>query len=383
MAGPGYAAFGEAEVDGVRHVLDHWRLSARAHSDPLGEDSQVRRFEAEAARTLGARYCLAVSGVGAALATGLAALGVGPGDEIVVPGYLPPETLAGIRGLGAVPVPTEIDGTLTLDPAQAATVITSRTRAVLAVHTLGAPGDLAALGRLAAEHDLYLVEDVSQACGGSYRGQRLGTFGDAGAFSLDVFGTITGCGGGFLLTGDHRVVRRARALHDDSEIPWGGEDDPGDALFGLELGMNEFTAAVARAQLAKLDTILARTRQLADDLAALLPDRPGMRRRAGHDPAGDCAGVLVHLFDDAEAADAVAARLGSRTLLHTSAGSRARSSADLPRTRELLGRSVAVTVGVSDRDRGAVFGVSTFSGPDQIDAVAEKIRDSVAEVLGG
>jgi dTDP-4-amino-4,6-dideoxygalactose transaminase len=374
IPGPGYAAFGEAERSNAEDVLRYWQLAVRAHSDPLGEDSHARRFEAEAVRVLGSRYCVSVASAGAALLTGLAALDLGPGDEIIVPGYLPAPTLAAIACRGAVPVFAEIDQSLTLDPADARAKITSKTRAVLAAHMLGAPCDLAALAEIAAQHDLYLLEDVSQACGGTYRGCALGTVGQIGVFSLDVFGVITGGGGGFLLTNEYRLLQRVRRCQDDE-----GED--GDVLVGLDLGMNEFTAAVAHAQLGKLDAILARTRALRAQLEALLPARPGMCRRVLHDPAGECASVLIYLFNDAATADAVAAGLGSQTLRHARKRSCPPPTAALPRTEDLLARSVAITVGVSDRGFGAVFGVNTFSGPDQIEAVADNFRTRVAQVL--
>jgi dTDP-4-amino-4,6-dideoxygalactose transaminase len=374
IPGPGYAAFGEAERANAEDVLRYWQLAVRAHSDPLGEDSHARRFEAEAARVLGSRYCVSVASAGAALLTGLAALDLGPGDEIIVPGYLPAPALAAIACRGAVPVFAEIDQSLTLDPTDARAKITPKTRAVLAAHMLGAPCDLAALAEIAVQHDLYLLEDVSQACGGTYRGCALGTVGQIGVFSLDVFGVITGGGGGFLLTNEYRLLQRARRGQDDA-----GED--GDVLVGLDLGMNEFTAAVAHAQLGKLDAILARTRQLRAQLEALLPARPGMRRRVLHDPAGECASALIYLFDDAATADAVAAGIGSRTLRHAQKRSYPPPSAALPRTEDVLARSVAITVGVSDRGFGAVFGVNIFSGPDQVEAVADKFRTCVAQVL--
>lgn len=382
MPGPGYAAFDNTECENITEVLHHWQLTAHAHSQPLGEDSQARRFEAAATRTLGSRYCVSVNSGATALLTGLAALDIGPGDEVIVPGYLPTESIAAIVCRGATPVLAEIDQSLTLDPADVRAKITPRTRAVLAVHTLGAACDLLALENIVQEHDLYLVEDVSQACGGTYRGQSLGTFGEVGAFSLDVFGVITGGGGGFLLTDDSRLLRRARSLHDGGWSSSGREPGAEEMLFSLGLGINEFPAAAARAQLGKLDVILARTRQLKSELEARLPHRPGMSRRTMHDSEGECASVLAYLFDDAEAADAVAARLGSRTLRHAPKRYLSRRSASLRRTEEVLARSVVITIGVSDTALGANFGVNTFSGPDQLDAAAEKLRVTVEEVLG-
>lgn len=382
MPGPGYALFDKAERANVTEVLCHWALTAHAHSEPFGQDSQARRFEVAAAGRLGGRYCLAVNSGAAAVLSGLAALKIGPGDEIIVPGYVSAERVTAIVCLGATPVLAEIDQSLTLDPADVRAKITRRTRAILAVHVLGAACDLAALERIVEEHDLYLVEDVSQACGGTYRGQSLGTFGEVGAFSLDIFGVITGGGGGFLLTDDNRLLRRARRGHDDGSSSAQPSNPVGEMLLGLGLGMNEFTAAIARAQLDKLDAVLVRTRELKDELEARIPERSGMCRRMVHDPAGDCASVLTYLFDDAEVAEAVATRVGSQTLDRAPKRYRSRQAAALPRTGNVLARSVAITIGVSDRELGANFGLNTFSGPDEIDAVAEKFRTTVDQAFG-
>lgn len=411
MPGPGYAFFGDEERENVQQVLDVWSRTTAAHSYPLGDLTQTRLFEQAAAHRLGSPYCLSVNSGTSALLAALAALGIGPGDEVVVPGYMYGACIAAVVYSGATPVLAEVDASLTLDPEDVRERITPRTKALMPVHMLGAACDLEALRNLAAEHGLLVLEDAAQACGGTYRGQALGTFGDVGAFSLNMFKVITGGDGGFLLTADERTFQRAYGFHDHGWFPYRREDGPGDRLWGLNLRMTELTAAVARAQLARLDAVLARTRELRDELLAHIPARDGMARRTLHDAAGDCATVLVYVFDERADAEAVAKRLGTKTLLHSPKhyygglpelaaltapdGSSCpfRPAAEawrrdgwragaLPRTDDVLGRAVALTVGTSDTYLGADFGVTVFSGTDEVAEVAERFRETADEVLG-
>lgn len=412
MPGPGYAFFGDEERRNVLEVLDHWAATTRVRSNPLGDDCQVRRFAREVEDTLGSAYCLPVNSGTSALIAGFAALGIGPGDEVIVPGYMYVASISSIVCSGATPVLAEIDESLTLDPDDVRAKITPNTRAIMAVHMLGASSDMEALQQIASERDICLVEDAAQAGGGSYRSRSLGTFGDVGAFSMNVFKVITGGDGGFLLTDREDVFQRAYSFHHHGWFPYLQETGAGDLLFGLNLRMSEFTAAVARAQLGKLDTILQRTRRLKQDLASLIPSRPGLRRRLLNDPAGDCATVLVYVFDDADAADAVAKGLGTKTLRdspkHWYGGLRelpmlARETGNpypflrngsarfaqqrydpgaLPRTDDILARSMALTVGLSDAYTGAGFGVDVSSSTEEVVAVAEKFQARVDEVLG-
>jgi dTDP-4-amino-4,6-dideoxygalactose transaminase len=386
MPGPGYAFFGAEERANVEQVLNRWEELRECYGRPPREPSFVTAFERAARDVFRTGHVVAVNSGTSALLAGLTALGLRPGDEVIVPGYTFVAPIATVAHLGAVPVLAEIDESLTLDPADVESRITSRTRAVLAVHMLGASCDLVALRAVADRHGVALVEDVAQACGGSYAGRPLGTVGEFGAFSLNPYKVITSGDGGFLITGNADLARRAAAFRDHGRYPEG--TPPGEPLFGLNLRMPELSAAVACAQLAKLPDILTRTRDVRRRLADAIPARDGVHGRVLHDPQGECGTVLVYLFDRAADARAVADRLDTTTLLESGQhyyGNMRQLTAGpgvMPETDDVLSRAVALSVGVSDRHLGAGFGVSVHATPSDVHAVAERFTEVADSVLG-
>ncbi|WP_030220095.1 DegT/DnrJ/EryC1/StrS aminotransferase family protein [Streptomyces bikiniensis] len=405
MPGPGYRFFGDEERANVMAVLDRWYADREAFDDP-GEREWVRRFEQAAAERFGAAHCLGVNSGTSALVAALVGLGVGPGDEVVVPGYMFVASIAAVLHCGADVVLAEVDESLTLDPADVRARITPRTRAIMPVHMLGAPSDMAALRALADEHGLHLLEDCAQSAGGTYRGRPLGTLGDVGTFSLNHYKVITSLQGGFLLTDDPAVFQRAYSFHDQGWFPYRRDHGEGDLLLGMNLGLGELHAAVALAQLDKLDLILDRVRDVKRRLTEAIGELPGVRPRTSHDPAGECGTTAVYVFDDAAHAQDVADRLRTRTLLDspthyygglpalTAFGRGDRSvvpsrapggrpaahpfeAGALPRTDSVLGRSVALATGVSDGYLGPGFGVHPGSSQAEIDRAAEAFRRAV------
>ncbi|HET7232362.1 MAG TPA: DegT/DnrJ/EryC1/StrS family aminotransferase [Longimicrobium sp.] len=409
MPGPGWYFFGDEERRQVDDVLRSRELS-RYRFDQTDDDepSKVFQFERTMEAYLGAPHCLATNSCTSALLAALTALGVGPGDEVIVPGYTFIASIAAIVYARAVPVLAEVDDSLTLDPDDVRRKITPRTRAILCVHMLGAPCDMDALEAIAREHGLFLVEDVAQACGGEYRGRRLGSIGDAGAFSLNVFKTITAGDGGCLAVRDDAVFERAFAFHDHGFKPFrlGVADAQG--LMGLNLRMAELVGAVALAQARKLPAVVeavrAQKRRLLDALGPL-----GVPRRRLNDPDGECGTLLVLLLDSAEQARRVAAALGVCTLVESGrhyygampqllnrripsqAGcpffceahptDREYTRGMLPRTDDLLSRSVALSVGVVDSYLGAGFGVNVLSPPEEVDEVARIFHERTADAF--
>jgi dTDP-4-amino-4,6-dideoxygalactose transaminase len=410
MVGPGYSFLGEQERKNVEQVLSTWQLTRYAHDKP-DSTSFVSRFEAAAQQYFGTSHAVAVNTGTSALLTALGACGIGPGDEVIVPAYTFIASIGTIVYSGATPVLAEVDESFTLDPVDVARRITPRTRAIMPVHMLGASCDMAALRELAERHHLMVIEDVAQACGASYQGQPLGTHGDIGAFSLNQFKVITSGEGGFVLTTDDRLHQRSYSFQDQGWYPGRTDDGEGDVMFGLNLRMPELDAAVACAQLEKLDTVLESCRRRKNEVASLIPDRDGLRRRTLHDAEGECGTLLVYVFDRAKDAAAVADKLGTRTMqnsgrhYYANMPALAALAADdpgrpcpfqntkaavpgayqvgtFPQTDSVLSRSVAISVGVNDRYIGSGFGVTVRSSGSEVEQVAERFTDVVSDVVG-
>src|SRR6266849_6662132 len=188
MPGPGMELIGEEEIEEVLEVLKsgflfRYGISLGAEVDPRFKGT-VYGVEREWARHSGVRYAVAVNSGTSALLTALCGLGVGPGDEVIVPGYTFIASMSSIIYARAIPVLAEVDRTFNLDPADVQAKITPRTRAIMAVHMMGNPARLGELKSIAAEHGLFLIEDCAQAFGASYNGRPVGSIGNAGAFSF-------------------------------------------------------------------------------------------------------------------------------------------------------------------------------------------------------
>ena len=409
MPGPGYAFVDEAERANLLAVLDEWQRN-RFNPDGPQDELQIRVLERELRERLGARHVVTVNSGTSALLAALAALDLGPSDEVIVPGYMFVASIAAIVHAGATPVLAEIDASLTLDPADVRAKITPNTRAIMPVHMLGAPSDMTTLMEIAREHDLKVIEDNCQAAGGTYFGRILGTIGDAGAFSLNPYKVITAGDGGFVTLAEEHSYQRAYSFIDHGFFPIRQEEGSGDALLGLNLRMTEFTAAVGRAQLAKLDTVLSATRTVKKQLADAIGAHSGVTRRTLHDAAGECGTLLVYIFESAQAARDVAEALDTKTLLHSpkhyyggipalpalASGTgrptplrpalpAERRESYLPgalsHTDDVLDRALALSVGVHDPYLGAGFGAHVYSVAPEIEAAADRVRAVFDKVL--
>ncbi len=218
MPGPGLDLVGEEELAELADVIRSGRLS-RYGPDDDSFPAKVRHFEEAVAEQAGVRHALAVNSGTSGLYLALTGLGVGPGDEVIVPGFTYVATISSVVYARARPVLAEVDETLDLDPADAEARITPRTRAIVAVHMLGNPARIAELQAVAERHGLPLVEDAAQAFGATYRGRWVGSYGAAGVFSFNEYKTITCGDGGMLVTDDDELYRRCFALHDQGHSP--------------------------------------------------------------------------------------------------------------------------------------------------------------------
>lgn len=300
---PGAHWIGEEERELVDRVV-----RARSPFRFYGPDPQhmVETFEREWCEAFGHRHALAVSSGTAALTIALSALGVGPGDEVFVPGYLWVSCLSAVVRVGAIPRLVDIDATFCIDPEDLKRKIGPHSRAVLCVHMSGAPGRIAEIAAICREHGLGLVEDCAQAAGASVDGRAVGRFGDIGIFSFQLNKNMTSGDGGLIVAEDPALFRRIVALH-DLGYPRNdkGRLDASDEacqLWGMGARMSELAGAMALAQMRKLPSITAAMRGSKWRIRERLADLRGIEFRHVLDPAGDTGPFLLMLLPDGELA---------------------------------------------------------------------------------
>lgn len=280
-----------------------------------GTNSRVERLEKEFAAKIGSKYALAVNSGTSALISAMVAAGVGPGDEVILPGYTFFASVSAIVVAKAIPVITEIDESLTLDPAAVEKAVTPRTKAILVVHMLGLPARMDKLRAIADKHKLVLIEDVAQAAGGSYKGKMLGAWGDIGCFSFDAYKVMGTGEGGMLTTNEEWLYTRAQSYHDTAACwrpnRYARERKSGELFCGENYRLSEMAGAIGLAQLRKLDWINESTRRNYHQLRKETVLPRGVRWIETHDPKGLCGYKAPLLFADvASAKKAVTAKIG-------------------------------------------------------------------------
>src|SRR4029453_12666801 len=253
---PGGMEVGAEELEALRRVIETKNVF-RYYGVGDGPN-EVASFERELADIMGSRHALLVNAGSSALICALIGAGIGEGDEVIVPAYTWNATPNAVLAARATPVLAEVDESLTLDPDDVERRITTRTRAILPVHMRGAPAAMDTLSEIAAKHELVLVEDVCQAAGASFQGRRLGTFGDAGAFSLQFNKIITTGEGGVLITDRDDLYDLALDVHDCANSVRRGVGLP--KFAGYNFRASELAGAMARVQLTRLEDLLVRMR---------------------------------------------------------------------------------------------------------------------------
>src|SRR5437867_8889840 len=276
---PGGMEVGGEELEALARVIESKNLF-RYYGVGEGPD-EVLSFEREFAELIGAKHALCLNAGSSALICALIGAGVGEGDEVIVPAYTWNATPNAVLATRALPVLAEVDESLTLDQADVEQRITPRTRAILPVHMRGAPAAMGELVAIAKKHDLVLIEDVCQSAGATYRGQRLGTFGDAGAFSLQFNKIITTGEGGVLITDRDDLLDLALDVHDCANSVRRGVGLP--KFAGYNFRASELTGAMARVQLTRLDGLLERMHTNHARLSAgINGDRKSTRLNSSH-----------------------------------------------------------------------------------------------------
>ncbi len=247
----------------------------------------------------------------AALTSALVAMGIGPGDEVIVPAYTYIATAMAVVASGAIPIIAEVDDTLTISPKDIRKKISKHTKAIIPVHIQGFPCNMKAIMDIAKEYNLFVLEDACQADGGSFSGKRLGTIGDVGALSFNYYKIIS-CGeGGAFLTNNREFFERALIYQDSSAVAFFGDQMQGfttEGFCGNEYRSNELCAAVINVQLSRLDGILADLRKnkkyMMDQLEGYCKFIPS------NDIEGDCATTLALQFESEEDARSFAVTEG-------------------------------------------------------------------------
>ena len=266
--------------------------------------SKVEAAEGAMKELIGVKHCLGVNSCTSALICAYRALGIGAGDEVIVPGYTFFATAATVATCNAVPVIVDVDDSLNIDPEAAEGAITRRTRAIAAVHMLGAPAQMDAIMDLADRKGLPVVEDAAQSAGGLFQGRALGSIGTLGCFSFDYYKIIVSGEGGFLTTDDEWLCTRAQSWHDTAACwrpdRYDRERRDGELFCGENYRMSELQGAVALSQIRKAGQILEGYRRAKGRIKGQIESVPGLSFRRIVDDAGDTGLCLVMFLPDAD-----------------------------------------------------------------------------------
>jgi 8-amino-3,8-dideoxy-alpha-D-manno-octulosonate transaminase len=318
---PGMHFVDDREVEAVVRVL---RSRSLFRYYGIDMQAEVDAFEKEFAEFIGVKHALAVSSGSAALQTALSALGVGPGQEVIVPAYMWVAVIAAVVNLGAIPVLADINETFTLDPADVERRISPRTTGLIAVHMSGAPADAPTLLEIARKHRLFLLEDCAQCAVGSIGGKKVGSFGDMGIFSFQMNKNMSSGEGGAVVTNDTRLYQRAVAAHDNGYA----RDESGRAIYdnldlclwGRGCRLDEMRGAVLRVQLKKLPSIITHMRQSKYRIRRALEVFRQVRLRRIVDPDGDTGAFLILTLENADEARGINQALRAEGIATSSQG---------------------------------------------------------------
>lgn len=289
---------GQPEIDAVARVIQSGQLF-RYH-----EASECARFEGRWAEYLGVGEAQLTSSGTAALTAALTGLGIGPGDEVIVPACTYMASAVAVLAAGAIPVIVDIDESITLSPRAVDEAVGPRTRAVIPVHMWGQPCDMDAIMEVARRHGLKVVEDACQAVGGGYRGRKLGSIGEAGAFSFNYFKVLS-CGeGGAVVSSDETVMARVRCTVDCCGYFWTGKAGEERGFSASGSRASEIEGAILNAQLDRLDPMLEAMRRQKIRMRAETADLEarGFVSVPVHSPEDECGIQVMWTLPTAEQA---------------------------------------------------------------------------------
>jgi dTDP-4-amino-4,6-dideoxygalactose transaminase len=296
---PGAQWIGEEELELVSKVV-----KAKSPFRFYGFDLQnmVSTLETDWAKRYQRKHALGVNSGTSALHIALAAMDVGPGDEVLLPGYMWVSCMSAIVLLGAIPKLFDIDDTFTMCPNDLKKKIGPNSKAVLVVNISGAPGHIDQIAKIAKESNLKLLEDCAQTAGASFNGKPVGTSGDAAIFSFQLNKNMTSGEGGMIICDDDDLYQRCVAIHDlgYTRTPEGRLDSSNEQfqMWGLGCRMSELTGAMLLAQMRKVDKITAAMRTSKWKIRKAIEGIKGLSFRNIPDPEGDSGPFLITVYDD-------------------------------------------------------------------------------------
>jgi 8-amino-3,8-dideoxy-alpha-D-manno-octulosonate transaminase len=313
---PGFEKFGAEERKHINDVMETGILMRYGFDGPRKGIWKAKELESAICNRFGCSYAQLVSSGTAALTTVISALGIGYGDEVIMPSFTFVASFEAVLSVGAIPVLTDVDDTLTLNPDAVRKAITSKTKCIMPVHMCGSMADMDALQAICKEHKLILLEDACQSIGATYKGKALGTIGDAGTFSFDFVKTITCAEGGAILTNREDIYTKCDGFsdhgHDHLGADRGADLHP---FIGYNYRISELHAAIGLAQIGKLDTFLSMQKKNHEQLKAILSQVPEISFRRIPDPAGDSCTFLSWMLPTAEVTKAVVTELKAQNIL--------------------------------------------------------------------
>lgn len=304
--------YGPEEQRQLTDVLES-RCPFRWYGPGGKKPMKVTGFEREFAQAMQVKYCLAVTSGTAALQTAMAALEIGPGDEVILPAWTWHSCYAAIVLAGGLPVFAEIDESFNIDPDDIESKITPRTKAIMAVHLQGNPAEMDRILAIARKHRVKVLEDCAQSVGGSYKGKPVGSMGDIAIYSLQLNKTITAGEGGAVVTNDPIMFERAGRFHDVGAFRAPHEEVVGkpqlQSFVGCNFRMSEFTGGVLLAQTRKLSAIVAGARAASKRIYEGIQNLPGIHFRKRPDPEGEIGVAVFVRFQSKDRRDAYLAAL--------------------------------------------------------------------------
>jgi dTDP-4-amino-4,6-dideoxygalactose transaminase len=294
---------GQKEVDAVARVL----LSGELFRYHIG--GECERFEKRYAKYVGAKHCRMTSSGTTALTAVLGGLGLGPGDEIIVPAQTYMATAISVLSVGAIPIIVDIDESLTLCPQSVDEAVGPQTRAVIPVHMWGLSCDMDGLMAVARKHDLLVIEDACQAVGGGYEGRKLGSIGHAGAFSFNYYKSMTAGEGGAFVTDDDEAAARAACMVDCCSFYWTGRQEDFRPFAATGSRASEIEGALMNVQLDRLPSMIRALRKQKKRILEETADT-GLTPAPSRSPEWECGAQVVYTLPSEPAADAFASLTG-------------------------------------------------------------------------